>query len=464
MTEPTGHAAFHLKHVAHGASGNRSDRRAILHESMRHLDPKDVTRHAGRNPSIVPADAHLNAAFVNDGAGGFRPTSAVKEVLDYGDARVKLVRRRITKTQQTTNLFVVHLPKTLCEEVPDFYLRLNMDGSERTDPVTGQPMSRSRWVARDHAEAMRYFQDAVTYLGATVIPGGQAAIHGWATNFDESTPHIQLMADPFAPDPKASDEMPDALRTEFNQAYGSHREVKDAAGRQISGPAKMRAHQAGFREHMVAGGWPVENQVSERHGKELSKSEYEAAMDVAAEAKATFDGVRAKAAATNEQIAQFNAQAAEIKDEFDARSAELEEREAELARREADLPSLRRRLEDEGRRDGLKAAESEIEVTVKQRVAAALNPAQAALERRQEELEERLAQAARERAALRAAIEKFDQMSRTLRPLVEKWEQANPHTEAGAKQQRSAAAFRRLEQRASDVRLSAPDADDEYQF
>jgi hypothetical protein len=43
MSEQTGHAAFHLKHVAHGVSGNRADRRAILHESMRHLDTKDAS-------------------------------------------------------------------------------------------------------------------------------------------------------------------------------------------------------------------------------------------------------------------------------------------------------------------------------------------------------------------------------------------------------------------------------------
>lgn len=203
MAEVTGHAAFHLKHVAHGTAGNRADRRGLLHESMRHLSPKDVARHAGRNASIVPADTHLNTAFVNDGAGGFRTAGTVKEVLDYGDARRKRVRRKITEKQVTTNLFVVHLPKTMCVEVPDYYPRRNADGSERLDPVTGEPMSRSRWVARDHDEALRYFRDAVDHLGEHVIPGGQEAIHGWATNFDESTPHIQIMADPFAQDPKA---------------------------------------------------------------------------------------------------------------------------------------------------------------------------------------------------------------------------------------------------------------------
>lgn len=340
MSEQTGHAAFHLKHVPHGVSGNRADRRAILHESMRHLDTNDVQRHAARNPSIVPTDAHLNTAFVNDGAGGFRAAHKIKEVLDYGDARHRRVRRKVNEKQVTVNLFVVHLPKTMCIEVPNHYPRLNEDGSERLDPVTGEPMSRSRWVPRDHDEAMRYFYDAVKRLGSHVVPGGQEAIHGWATNFDESTPHIQIMADPFAPDPKAPADKPGALRTEHNQAYGSHREVKDEAGRQISGPAKLRGHQAGFREHMVALGWPVEQEVSARHGMELSKPEFEAAMDAAAEAKAALEGARARSEATKEKVAEFAAKVAEVKDEFDARAADLDEREAEL-------PRLRRRIVDE---------------------------------------------------------------------------------------------------------------------
>lgn len=344
VSEQTGHAAFHLRHVAHGTSGNRADRRAILHESMRHLNAKDVARHAARNLSIVPAEAHSNAAFVNDGAGGFCSAKTVKEVLDYGDARQKRVRRKINEKQVTTNLFVVHLPKTMCVEIPNYYPRLNADGSERLDPATGEPMSRSRWVARDQDEAMRYFRDAIDRLGSHIVPGGQEAIHGWATNFDESTPHIQIMADPFAPDPRAPEDQPDALRTEHNQAYGSHREVTDERGRQISGPAKMRDHQAGFRAHLVALGWPVEQEVSARHGKELSKPEFEAAMDAAAEARAALEGARARSKANSQKVAAFTAKVAAVKDGFDARAAELDEREGILERREAELPRLRRQV------------------------------------------------------------------------------------------------------------------------
>lgn len=289
VSAPTGHAAFHLfrdspKHTGTKA-GTKSQRRALLKESMRHLDPQDVARHAKKNASIVASDAHLNSAFVNDGSGGFRTTQSVTDVLAYGDAREARVRRKIAEGQTTVNLFVVHLPKTLCVEIEDFYPRVNPDGTQRLDPITGEPMSRSRWVARDHGEAMRYFADAVAFLGERVIPGGQEAIHGWATNFDETTPHIQLMADPFAPDSKALPSKPDALRTEQNQAYGSHREIRDDHGNQIGGKVKLRGYQAAMRTHMIARGWPVEAAPGPRRTGQ-PKSEYQATQDERADAVA----------------------------------------------------------------------------------------------------------------------------------------------------------------------------------
>lgn len=278
----SGHAAFHVQHDASAAGGARSDRRRLLRESMRHLDPLDVKRHASKNRNIVPSDVRLNEGFVNDGRGGFTFATSVRQVLDYGDARLARVRRKITAEQKTLNRFVVHLPKSLCEEVRDFYSREGTDGEPRLDPITQDPMSRSRWIARDHAEALRYFRDAVEYLATDVIPGGNDAIHGWATNFDESTPHIQIMADPFAPDPKAPSTRPDALRTMQSQAYSSHRDVLGPDGRQLSGAEKFRDYQRGLRAHMIARGWPVEADVSARHGRELKKSEYEAARDAEA--------------------------------------------------------------------------------------------------------------------------------------------------------------------------------------
>lgn len=290
MSEPTGHAAFHLlkEGPTHSgtATGTKAQRRAVLKESMRHLDPKDVARHEKKNPSIVPADSHLNTAFVNDGEGGFGVATTVSEVIAYGNAREDAVRRKISKGQTTVNLFVVHLPKTLCVEIEDYYPRVHRNGLRRLDPITGEPMSRSRWVARDRDEAMRYFADAVAFLGEHVIPGGQAAIHGWATNFDETTPHIQLMADPFAPDPKAPATKAGALRTAQNQAYGEHREVRDAHEKMIQRRDKFRRYQAEMREHMLARRWPVEKDPGPRHGKGQPNSEYQETQDEKADAAA----------------------------------------------------------------------------------------------------------------------------------------------------------------------------------
>ena len=165
-------------------------------------------------------------------------------------------------------MFVLHLPKSLCREVKDFYPVLDEDGHE-----VGR---RSRWVARDRKEAIRYFNDALKYLAKEVIPGGWDAILGADIQFSESTPHIQVLADPFAPDPKH----PGQLRTEFSRAYGSHRDVRDDKGRQISGQAKFRRYHAGLKEWMLDKGWDIERDVDPlRHDKTATKEMYGAMMD-----------------------------------------------------------------------------------------------------------------------------------------------------------------------------------------
>ena len=364
MSAPTGHAAFHLfrdspKHTGTKA-GTKSQRRALLKESMRHLDPKDVARHAKKNASIVATDAHLNSAFVNDGSGGFRIARSVTDVLAYGDAREARVRRKIAEGQTTVNLFVVHLPKTLCVEIEDFYPRVNPDGTQPLDPITGEPMSRSRWVARDHDEAMRYFSDAVAFLGESVIPGKQDAIHGWATNFDETTPHIQLMADPFARDTKAPADKPDALRTEQNQAYGSHREIHDDNGNQIGGKAKLRAYQAAMRAHMIVRGWPVEAAAGPRRTGQ-PKSEFQATQDERAEAVALFGAAadaEARATAAQADALRIHEAAVDIAadaeadryvSEYEHRQAIEEDREelyGELGAEYALLQQKRQQVDD----------------------------------------------------------------------------------------------------------------------
>lgn len=311
-------------HVPPREGGNRGDRSRLLHESMRHLNKKDLTREAARNANIVVEDAPLNEAYVNDGAGGFRETMRIVDVLDYGDERITRVRRKISAVQKITNLFVIHLPRTLCVEVPDYYPSLDADGNERIDPLTGQSMSRSRWEARDLDEASRYFEDAISFLAEKVIPGGHAAIHGWVTNQDETQPHCQIMADPFGPDPDASDSSPDALRTMHSQAYGTHRSARGDNGKMTTGPQKLRGYQAALREHMIARGWPVEIEPGARHGKTLPKSEYTAAQDLAASARADL--------AAAQHLSEENARQAE---KSARRAEELDELEPKARRRAA---------------------------------------------------------------------------------------------------------------------------------
>lgn len=274
MDNVVGRTGFHVKHTK-----AVSERGAILDEMMRELKDESIERWAQRNPSIVVEDEHLNVALVNDGEGGFDPCSDPKQVIDYGNARLAKLSSPIRDPKPdpvtgkpkggttTTSMFVLHLPKSLCEEVPDFY-PVYEHGKE-----VGR---RSRWVARDRDEAMKYFSDAVEYLAADVIPGGIDAVLGVDIQFSESTPHIQVLADTFAPDPKHEG----SLRCDFSRAYGSHRAVRDDKGRQMSGQAKFRRYHEGLKEWMLERGWDIERDVDPlRHDKTATKEMYGAMMD-----------------------------------------------------------------------------------------------------------------------------------------------------------------------------------------
>ena len=265
---------FHVKHTK-----AVSERGAILDEMMRELKDESVERWAQRNPSIVVEDEDSNIALVNDGEGGFDICTNPKQVLAYGNARLaklsspirdpKLdpVTGKLKGGTTTTSMFVMHLPKSLCKEVPDFY------------PVYdhGEEVGRrSRWVARDREEAKQYFDDIVEYLATHVIPGGADAVLGVDIQFSESTPHIHVLADTFAPDPKH----PGQLRSEFSRAYGQHRDVRDDKGRQIGRKAKFRRYHADLKKFMLERGWEIEADVDPlRHDKTATKEMYGAMMD-----------------------------------------------------------------------------------------------------------------------------------------------------------------------------------------
>ena len=274
MSAVVGRTGFHVKHTK-----AVSERGAILDEMMRELKDESVERWAQRNPSIVVEDEDSNIALVNDGEGGFDPCTNPKQVLAYGNARLaklsspirdpKLdpVTGKLKGGTTTTSMFVMHLPKSLCKEVPDFY------------PVYdhGEEVGRrSRWVARDREEAKQYFDDIVEYLATHVIPGGADAVLGVDIQFSESTPHIHVLADTFAPDPKH----PGQLRSEFSRAYGQHRDVRDDKGRQIGRKAKFRQYHADLKKFMLERGWDIEADVDPlRHDKTATKEMYGAMMD-----------------------------------------------------------------------------------------------------------------------------------------------------------------------------------------
>lgn len=275
MTNEVGRAGFHVTHTK-----AVSERVAILDEMMRELSEESKARWAQRNPNIVVADEDLNIALVNDGEGGFDPCSDPKQVIAYGNARIAKLSSPIRDPKldpvtgknkggtTTTSMLVLHLPKSLCEEVPDFYPVYDHDGKE-----VGR---RSRWVARDRDEAVKYFLDSIRFLATHVIPGGIDAVLGADIQFSESTPHIQILADTFAPDPKHEG----ALRCDFSRAYGSHRDVRDDKGRQMSGQAKFRQYHEELKNFMLERGWDIEADVDPlRHDKTATKAVYGALKD-----------------------------------------------------------------------------------------------------------------------------------------------------------------------------------------
>ncbi|WP_313420558.1 hypothetical protein [Brevibacterium casei] len=349
MSDVIGRAGFHAQHTK-----DVSERSAIIHEMMRELDEDSIAYWASRNPNIVVADEVFNEAMVNDGEGGFRACTRRQEVLDYGAGRVGRVKRKFREDKLdpktgkmkggtvTTSLLVSHLPKSMCVEVPDFYPVLDKSTGDPVLDDEGVPLKRSRWVARDRDEARRYFEDVVAYLAGNVIPGGADAVLGYDIQHSESTPHVQIVADTFAPDPKNEG----GLRVESSQAWFSHRDVRDENGKQKSGPMKLSEYHAGLKEHLLDRGYDISADFDEeRHLVGMGKDEYGKSMDARREA---LDRNRS----TNQQITGFKTEVAEVKRDFENRQTRLDEREGILDRREAEIPALRRRAIKEGTDEG----------------------------------------------------------------------------------------------------------------
>lgn len=354
MSETTvGRAGFHARHTK--AVG---ERRAIVHEMMRELDEDSIAYWAARNPNIVVADETLNEAMVNDGHGGFTRCTDREQVIAYGDSRDARLTSplRTDKPDKggkmrggtvTTSMLVSHLPKSMCEEIPDYYPRLNENGHPLIDKATGEPMTRSRWVARDRVEARRYFEDVIEYLGENVLPGGKDAIHGYDIQFSESTPHVQILADPYGADPKSTSDEKD-LRADASRAWFSHRDVRNEKGQQVSGPAKLRAYHDGLKRHLIAKGYDISPDFDkERHMVGHTKADYERVQD----ARATLKGRETAVREDFHELKGRERHVSEREQRLDDREQELVRREQRLTEQEAELPRRRRAAAEAGAQD-----------------------------------------------------------------------------------------------------------------
>lgn len=335
MAAEVGRAGFDVSHMQHGEAGN-SDRRArTLGESMRELGTEEsLAYYLKHNPNIVESLTAENLAYVNDGSGGLKRARSTAEVLAYGDARVGNVFRKIAPKSFSTTTFVMQLPKSMCEAV--HYTR--SDGKFRT-----------RWIAKDRGEMMRYFEAAVDQLGTKVLSGGYDAIHGYDLNLDETTPHIQMMADTFEIDPKHEGK----LRVAASKMWGSHPDVRNSGGHQETRFQKMSRYQKEFRERMVSEGFNVELDVDPvRHDRKESKADY-------VELQEREDDLKVGKRKLGMELADLKYGKAAVLINKAAAHADRDQAAAELE----ELPELRRKARQEGIAAGqsdLAAREAEV--------------------------------------------------------------------------------------------------------
>lgn len=339
-----------------------AQRRNITAEAQRKSAGADAVAHyAAQNPAINTAMTRFNIDCVNDGTGGFRPTESVDEVVAYGDARLARLPKPPKGGNRVAVTAVGHLPWGLCEPDGTYYQPLDKNGQPRVyadGPSKGKPHLEPRYriAAGKEADAMRYFECWLEYQ-ARLLPDGQKGMHGYSINLDESRPHIQLLSDPFEPDPTAK--QPDRLRNGFSRAFGSHRADRLVPARNRDGtPAllpdgsakmvregasrKMERYHDEHRQFLLERGFDIEAGRDEaRHDRHLELADYkdlqhqrtevdEVAAGLAVDRRRLVEdeNIGLATVAEAEQVAFV--EAAEIDLELTARSAALDQREAEI--------------------------------------------------------------------------------------------------------------------------------------
>lgn len=370
----------------HGADGGRdreTRKRNTLEEAARQTaGPRAIAHYAGRTPSLVPADTHLNYDFVNDGSGNFKPMTDISEVVEYGEDRVGRltgVKPKDSNTSWITSVF--HLPYSLCQEIPNYYPREDEDGKPLRNE-DGTKLNRSRWIVKPgmEDEAQRYF-DEVLKFWATILPGGMDAIHGGSINLDESRPHMHVVSDPFEKNPRSKE--PNALKTAFSKAFSYHPNSPkvpktypgtdtpvpdEETGEPVmigeSAQMKMTRYHKMLKQHLLDAGFDIEKERdAKRHNRRSDLHDYQASQDALAVAGAKTEHWEAEVRPELEADAQGYLETyfetvtepklrdeireqteAQVREEWEpklaARTAELDEREAKVEDAEADAAKI----------------------------------------------------------------------------------------------------------------------------
>lgn len=272
--------------------GHSKSRRNISIEAQRKTaGDAAVAFYAAQNPAINTAMTHRNIDMTNDGDGGFRPTSSIQEVVDYGDGREERVRKGI-KTGERFAVTTVHqLPWGYVRPDGTTYQPRERDGTPRVD-AHGEPVLLPRYeiIPEKWDEAMRYFDDCLAF-DASLLPDGQAGIHGYSINLDESRPHLQVLSDTFYGVPTQKDA--DKMENGYSRAFGSHRSDRMVSARDFKtgkalfnpdGSPKMvregasrkfeRYHEE-FKTFMVEQGHQIERERDEaRHDRKLNLEDF----------------------------------------------------------------------------------------------------------------------------------------------------------------------------------------------
>lgn len=412
VVDGTGRTGYHIHKIKYGKDGAKADRRNLLRHHMRNLDPDDVEHFSKQNTNIATEYTHENWDWVNTGGEEdetFLLANSVDEVLEYGDARI--ARAKNIKSNQVAFLNVnVYFPVTMC--TPEKTTFRNKAGEE----IEGE-----RWIVEDKEEAQRYITSVVKQF-AEELPGGMDAIHGVSVNFDETRPHLTIIADSLAENEKGE------LTVAYSHAFGTHKSVvypedHEKAGRVISGTEKLRDMQQRLRDRIADDGFDVERTAGGKGG-----IAHDAYKELSFERAKTLEGIRevadrhieeSKKAKAEEQKAREEAEKLkadmqglaedlfnQVMDEHRQKTEELKaERDVFIKTESAKMTAERKQFLDEAR--------SEAEEIRKSARDEALRSAQAEAERIRKEAEERALEredeADRDRSEARRALREAEQ-------------------------------------------------------